>query len=197
MNSTNATCTVRSMYDRVARWRAKMSAPSVVQLTSGDTPSSLSSCSNLNSKKSAATRTSERQKKKARQEEVLKLFMPAWLEHDKTISTLCKHPHLSSTNFAQDKFLEKVDKTYHEQRCKVAFKEVQCVIKANRSSNTGVLQPKKGARICANKGRKVTLDGDPDIKTKKDAIAIIQVLLPKLSFGSPKVTLTSFKNLKV
>ena len=39
-------------------------------------------------------------------------------------------------------------------------------------------------------------DRDTDIKTKKDAIAIIRVLLPKLSVGSPKVTLTSFKNLK-
>ena len=48
-----------------------------------------------------------------------------------------------------------------------------------------------------DKGRKVTLDGDPDIKTKKDAIAIIRVLLPKLSVGGPKVPLTSFKNLKV
>ncbi len=39
-------------------------------------------------------------------------------------------------------------------------------------------------------------DSDPDIKTKKDAIAIIQVLLPKLSVGGPKVTVSSFKNLK-
>ncbi len=38
---------------------------SVVQLTSVDTPSSLSSCLNSNSKKSAAMQTSERQKKKA------------------------------------------------------------------------------------------------------------------------------------
>ena len=41
-----------------------------------------------------------------------------------------------------------------------------------------------------------TADSDPDIKTKKDAIAIIRVLLPKLSVGGPKVTLSSFKNLK-
>ena len=38
-----------------------------------------------------------------------------------------------------------------------------------------------------DKGRKVTLDGHPDIKTKKDAITFIRVLLPKLSVGGPKV----------
>ena len=47
-----------------------------------------------------------------------------------------------------------------------------------------------------NKGRMATADSDPDIKTKKDAIAIIRVLLPKLSVGGRKVTLSSFKNLK-
>ena len=47
-----------------------------------------------------------------------------------------------------------------------------------------------------NKGRKVTLDGHPDIKTKKEAIIFIQVLLPKLSGGGPKVALGSFKHLK-
>jgi hypothetical protein len=47
-----------------------------------------------------------------------------------------------------------------------------------------------------DQGEKETEERDPDIKTKKDAIAIIRVLLPKLSVGSPKVTLTSFKNLK-
>jgi hypothetical protein len=46
---------------------------------------------------------------KARQEEVLKLFMPAWFDHDKTISTLCKRPRRSSTNYTQDEFAEKVD----------------------------------------------------------------------------------------
>ena len=47
-----------------------------------------------------------------------------------------------------------------------------------------------------NKGRKQTVDGDPDIKSKKDAIAIIRVLLPRLSVGPNKISLTSFKVLK-
>jgi len=47
-----------------------------------------------------------------------------------------------------------------------------------------------------DKGRKQTVNGDPDIKSKKDAIAIIRVLLPRLSVGPKKVTLTSFKVLK-
>ena len=40
------------------------------------------------------------------------------------------------------------------------------------------------------------MDGDPDIKSKKDAIAIIRVLLPRLSVGPRKGTLSSFKELK-
>ncbi len=40
------------------------------------------------------------------------------------------------------------------------------------------------------------MDGDPDIKSKKDAMAIIRVLLPRLSVGPRKVTLSSFKALK-
>ena len=51
-------------------------------------------------------------------------------------------------------------------------------------------------RKWVDQGRKETEDRDPDIKSKKDAIAIIRVLLPKLSAGGPKVTLTSFKTLK-
>jgi len=51
-------------------------------------------------------------------------------------------------------------------------------------------------RKWVDQGRKETKDRDPDIKSKKDAIAIIRVLLPKLSAGGPKVTLTSFKTLK-
>ena len=47
-----------------------------------------------------------------------------------------------------------------------------------------------------DKGRKVTVDGAPDIKSKKDAIAIIRVLLPRLSVGPRKGTLSSFKALK-
>ena len=40
------------------------------------------------------------------------------------------------------------------------------------------------------------MDGAPDIKSKKDAIAIIQVLLPRLNDGPRKGTLSSFKALK-
>jgi hypothetical protein len=74
---TNATCTERTLYARVKRWRDRRSAPlngSVVERTTGGTPLSLSSGSN--SKKSAATRTSERQKKRDRHGEELKLFIP-------------------------------------------------------------------------------------------------------------------------
>ena len=37
------------------------------------------------------------------------------------------------------------------------------------------------------------MDGTPNIKSKKDAIAIIRVLLPRLSVGPRKGTLSSFK----
>jgi hypothetical protein len=51
-------------------------------------------------------------------------------------------------------------------------------------------------RKWVDQGRKETEDREPDIKSKKDAIAIIRVLLPKLSAVGPKLTLTSFKTLK-
>jgi len=58
------------------------------------------------------------------------------------------------------------------------------------------LNARAAFRKWVDQGRKETEDRDPDIKSKKDAIAIIRVLLPKLSAGGPKVTLTSFKTLK-
>jgi len=107
-----------------------------VNLTTPDsetTPSSLSSMSG-NSK------TSARLKKRVIHEGVLKTFMPAWLDLVKTLDTLSKHPHRNSTQFAQDKFSEKVEKMYREQRHKVAFKEVQRILKSNCSSPSN---PKK------------------------------------------------------
>ena len=56
--------------------------------------------------------------------------MPAWLDHDKTIATLSKRPRRSSTNYAQDKFAEKAEQHYRAKRFKVAFKEVQRIVKA-------------------------------------------------------------------
>ena len=80
MNFTNATCTLRTMYARVACWCAKMNvllAGIRVNTTTPDsgeiTPSSLSSTSASNSK------TSARLKKRVIHEGVLKTFTPAWL----------------------------------------------------------------------------------------------------------------------
>ena len=75
--------------------------------------------------------------------------MPAWLDHDKTIATLSKRPRRSSTNYAQDNFSGKVERHYYEKRFKVAFNEVQRMVKENRSSDPGVMQPKKGKGIRA------------------------------------------------
>ena len=174
MNSTNATCTLRCMYARVKRWRDRESAPlkgSVVEQSIGEgTPSSLSSSSNS---KSVSTRTSERQKKKRRQVEVLKTFMPAWLDHDKTIATLSKRPRRSSTNYAQDKFAEKAEQHYREKRFKVAFKEVQRIVKENQESlDKGTVQPKKGMGIRAiiKAVSEEYLDSPNDIKISRGAI---------------------------
>ena len=71
------------------------------------------------------SKTSARLKKRAIHKGVLKTFMPAWLDSAKTLNTLSKRPRRNSTQFAQDKFSEKVEKMYREQRHKVAFKEVQ------------------------------------------------------------------------
>ena len=174
MNSTNATCTLRCMYARVKRWRDRESAPlkgSVVEQSIGwGTPSSLSSSSNS---KSVSTRTSERQKKKQRQVEVLKTFMPAWLDHDKTIATLSKRPRRSSTNYAQDKFAEKAEQHYRAKRFKVAFKEVQRIVKENQESlDKGAVQPKKGMGIRAviKAVSEEYLDSPIDIKISRGAI---------------------------
>ena len=72
--------------------------------------------------------------------------MPAWLDSVKTLDTLSKRPRRNSTQFAQDKFSEKVEKMYREQRHKVAFKEVQRILKSNRSS---LGNPKKGKGVHA------------------------------------------------
>ncbi len=72
------------------RWRIRNQPVVEVTTGGGGTPSSISS--GPNSKKSAATRTSERQKKRDRHGEELKSFIPAWLDHDKTIATLSRHP---------------------------------------------------------------------------------------------------------
>ena len=161
------------MYARVKRWRDRESAPLkgivVEQSIGGGTPSSLSSSSNS---KSASTRTSERQKKKQRQVEVLKSFMPAWLDHDKTIATLSKRPRRSSTNYAQDKFAEKVEEQYRAKRFKVAFKEVQRIVKENQSFDRGAAQPKKGKGIRAviKAVSEEFLDSPNDIKISRGAI---------------------------
>ena len=176
MNMTNATCTERTLYARVKRWRDRRSPSlneTVVDLTrtGGGTPSSLSSGSN--SKKSAATRTSERQKKRDRHGEVLKLFIPAWLDHDKTIATLSKRPRRSSTNYAQDKFAEKVEEQYRAKRFKVAFKEVQRIVKENQESlDKGAVQPKKGMGIRAviKAVSEEYLDSPNDMKISRGAI---------------------------
>ena len=172
MNSTNATCTERALYARVKRWRDRICAPlngSEIQLATGGTPSSISSGSNS---KSATTRTSERQKKRMRQEEVLKSFMPTWLDADKTLATLSKRSRRSSTNHAQDNFSDKIERTYRQQRFKVAFKEVQRILKNNRMSDTGTLQPKKGRGIRAviDSVKKELLDSPNDMKLTKGAI---------------------------
>ena len=75
------------------------------------------------------------------------MFAPAWLDTDKTLSTLSKHPKCDSREFAQDKFAEKIEKNYREHRYKVAFKEVQRVLRNNRSTTLGHTQ--KGKGICA------------------------------------------------
>ena len=112
------------------------------------------------------------QKKRERQKEVLKSFMPAWLDHDKTIATLSKRPRRSGTNYAQDMFAGKVETHYREKRFKVAFKEVQRVIKDNRTSGTGEMQPKKGKGIRAVIAQvsKEYLDSPNDIKISRGAI---------------------------
>ena len=94
---------------------------------------------------SGNSKTSARLKKRVIHEGVLKTFMPAWLDLVKTLDTLSKHPHRNSTQFAQDKFSEKVEKMYREQRHKVAFKEVQQILKSNRSRPGN---RKKGKGVC-------------------------------------------------
>ena len=79
----------------------------------------------------------------------MKSFIPAWLDHDKTIATLSKRPRCSSTNYTQDKFAEKAKKHHRAKKFKVAFKEVQRIIKENQLFDKGAVQPKKGKGIRA------------------------------------------------
>ena len=156
------------MYARVAHWHAKMNAPLAgirVNLTTPEsetTPSSLSSTSG-NSK------TLARLKKKMIHEGVLKTFMPAWLDSVKTLDTLSKRPRRNSTQFAQDKLSEKVEKMYREQRHKVAFKEVQRILKSNRSS-PGNRKKGKGVRATIEMVQQEYLPSPNDIKIGRGAI---------------------------
>ena len=74
--------------------------------------------------------------------------------------------------------------------------EADAVQKHEAKAKSDLSSARDAYRRWEDKGRKQTVDGDPDIKSKKDAIAIIRVLLPRLSVGPKKVTLTSFKVLK-
>ena len=99
--------------------------------------------------------------------------MPTWLDADKTLATLSKHSCFSITNHAQqDQFADKIETTYRQQWYKVVFKEVQRILKNNRSLDTGALQPKKGHGICAviKSVKKELLDYLNDIKVAKGAI---------------------------
>jgi len=135
------------MYARVARWRAKMNSPLAGIRVNTTTPGSETTPSSLSSMSASNSKTSARLKKRAIHEEVLKSFMPAWIDSVvKTLDTLSKRPRRNSTQFAQDKFSEKVEKMYREQRHKVAFKEVQRILRSNRSSASN---PKKGKGVRA------------------------------------------------
>ena len=74
--------------------------------------------------------------------------------------------------------------------------EADAVRKRQEKAKSDLSSARDAYKRWEDKGRKQTVDGDPDIKSKKDAIAIIRVLLPRLSVGPNKVTLTSFKMLK-
>ena len=113
------------MYARVARWRAKMNSPLAGIRVNTTTPGSETTPSSLSSMSASNSKTSARLKKRAIHKEILRTFMPAWIDLVKTLDTLSKRPRRNSTQFAQDKFSEKVEKMYREQRHKVAFKEVQ------------------------------------------------------------------------
>ena len=112
------------------------------------------------------------QKKREQQKEVLKTFMAAWLDHDKAIATLSKRPCRSGTKYTQDMFAGKVQTHYHEKRFKVAFNEVQRVIKDNWTLGTGAMQQKKGKGIRAviAKVSKEYLDSLNNIKISRGAI---------------------------
>ena len=100
------------------------------------------------------------------------MFIPAWLDHDKTIATLSRRPRRSSTNYAQQKFSDKIKTTYRQQQHKVAFEELQRILKTNRSSDTGAGQPKKrkGIRVVIENVQKELLDSPNDVKITKGAI---------------------------
>jgi hypothetical protein len=91
---------------------------------------------------------------------------------NKTIATLSRRPRRSSTNYAQQKNYDKVKTTYRQQRYNVASKEVQRILKTNRSSDVGAGQPKKGKGIRAviESVQKELLDSPNDIKITKGAI---------------------------
>jgi hypothetical protein len=95
--------------------------------------------------------------------------MPAWFDSAKTLDTLSKRPRRNSTQFPQDKFSEKVEKMYREQKHKVAFKEVQRILKSNCSSAGN---PKKGKGVCATIAmvQQEYLPSPNDIKIGRGAI---------------------------
>ena len=98
--------------------------------------------------------------------------MPTWLDAAKTLAALSKCPCHGNTQFAMDKFLDKVEKHYHEQRYKAAFKEVQQVLKTNQSLDQAASQPKKGKGICTviEKVTEEYLNSLNDMKISRGAI---------------------------
>jgi hypothetical protein len=156
------------MYARVARWRAKMNAL-LAGIRVNTTPDSETTPSSLSSTLASNSKTSARLKKRAIHKGVLKTFMPAWLDSAKTLNTLSKRPRRNSTQFAQDKFSEKVEKMYREQRHRVAFKEVQQILKSNCSS-AGNPKRGKGIRATIAMAQQEYFPSPNDIKTGRGAI---------------------------
>ena len=87
MQIAHATCTKRELYGQVSHWREwhERSQPregAVVNILDNQgMPLSISFTSGCESDKSS--KAANRQKKQERQEEALKLFMPAWLDSEK------------------------------------------------------------------------------------------------------------------
>ena len=118
MQIAQATCTERALYGCVSHWRVRHercrpSEGAVVNILDNQgTPSSISFTSGCESEKSS--KAADKQKKRDQQEKALKLFMPDWLDSDKTLNTMIKRPRRSGTEYARDMFAKKCDQHYHE-----------------------------------------------------------------------------------